>query len=332
MLRPTTHNYPVNGKKTLLVTVLYNSEPMLAPWLAGVRRLCEGSAYPIQASVVDNASDDGTVEKLRGMLQPEDPIRLIAHHQNVGWGAGNNIGLQTIDPVNLASFDAVVFLNPDVILPTEAHDAMRAALLEDPQVGGVIPQMVDDQGTIRIPAFPNFTATDSILGVFGWRGRHSSRWQRAHSDGTIQDLHGGYAEGSCVMIRQAALQQAGPFDETFFMYFDDTDLTHRLVKAGYHIQYRPEAVATDLPGKGSRTRIDRAENRLDRYVHYLASELPYYKKWHGRQIAIWLARYKLYIDLPMRSLIWRFRHGSKGLRKRCASIVRAFLANQKESI
>ncbi|MEE2888210.1 MAG: glycosyltransferase family 2 protein [Planctomycetota bacterium] len=316
--------------KTLLVTVLYNSEPVLADWLSGVRQLCEDSASPILASVVDNASDDDTVAKLREMLRPDDPIRLTVHDHNAGWGAGNNVGLQAIGESDLESFSAVVFLNPDVILPAAAHDAMCAALAEDPGAGAVVPRLVDHEGSSRVPAFPHFTLADSLLGLLGWRGMRASRWQRPRTLGTIEDLRGGYAEGSCVMVRQTALQKAGPFDETFFMYFDDTDLTRRLDAAGYHLRYLPGAAATDLPGKGSRTRLDAAENRLDRYVYYLASELPYYQKWHGPQTAVWLARFKLWIDLPMRTVIWRLRHGSQGVWRRCRGIIKKFLASHTE--
>lgn len=315
----------MSEQKTLLVTVLHNSEPALAAWLTGVRKLCEESSYPIFASVVDNASSDDTVAMLRGMLRPEDPIQLTAHQDNDGWGAGNNVGLGAIEDSELATFDAVVYLNPDVILPAAAHDAMRAVLSEDPRAGMVVPRLVDEQDHSRVPAFPNFTLADSLLGLIGWRGRRVSRWQRARSLGTIDNLRGGFAEGSCVMVRQAALRAAGPFDETFFMYFDDTDLAHRLAAAGYQLRYVHDCPAIDLPGKGSRTRIDGDENRLDRYVFYLASELSYYEKWHSRRIAIWLARYKLWFDLPLRSIIWRFRHGSRGVWKRCRGIVRDFL-------
>jgi len=229
----------VTDPKTLLVTVLYNSEPVLADWLAGVRQLCEDSASPIFASVVDNASDDDTVAKLREMLRPDDPIRLTVHDHNAGWGAGNNVGLQAIGESDLESFSTVVFLNPDVILPAAAHDAMCAALAEDPGAGAIVPRLVDHEGSSRVPAFPHFTLADSLLGLLGWRGMRASRWQRPRTLGTIEDLRGGYAEGSCVMVRQTALREAGPFDETFFMYFDDTDLTRRLDAAGYHLRYLP---------------------------------------------------------------------------------------------
>jgi len=315
----------------LLVTVLYNSEPVLAEWLSGVRGLCADSDHQVYASVVDNASADDTVARLRDSLTTLDPIRLTAHPQNAGWGGGNNVGLRAYDEPEMASFDAVVFLNPDVILPAAALDSMCHALAEDPAAGAVVPRMVDGQGASRVPAFPHFTLADSLLGLLGWRGRRVSRWQRPRNNGTIDDLDGGYAEGSCVMVRQTALRDAGPFDETFFMYFDDTDLTRRLTAAGYGLRYLPDASAIDLPGKGSRARIDNDENRLDRYVYYLASELRYYKKWHGQQTARWLARFKLWCDLPARTVIWRIRHGSRRVWQACRGVIRQFLASEVQT-
>ena len=132
------------------------------------------------------------------------------------------------------------------------------------------------------------------------------------------------------MVRQTALQDAGPFDETFFMYFDDTDLTLRLTTSGYQLRYLPEANAIDLPGKGSRARIDKDENRLDRYIHYLASELRYYDKWRGRTTARWLARFKLCCDLPARAVIWRIRHGSREVWQKCGDVIREFLTREDQ--
>ncbi len=320
----------MSAQATLLVTVLYNSEPVLDAWLAGVRQLCAESEYPIHLSVVDNASADQTVPRLRGLLRPEDPIRLTAHGENRGWGAGNNLALQAVaDAPDLGPWATVVLLNPDVVLSATAHDAMRAVLDLDPDAGAVVPRLLDDAGKARVPAFPDYTLGDSLLGALGWRGMRSARWQRPRSRGTIADLRGGYAEGSCVMVRYHALQQAGPFDETLFMYFDDTDLTRRLRLAGYQLRYAPEITATDLPGKGSRTRLDRDEQRLDRYVHYLASELLYNQELYGHRGARWLARYKLWFDLPMRAILWRLRgHAPRGeVWRRCRPIIQRYLAS-----
>ncbi len=308
---------------TLLVTVLYNSTPVLTDWLAGVRRLRAESAFPIVTSVVDNASSDDTVARLRAALRDDDAIHLTAHSDNAGWGAGNNRALAASR--DLGPFEVVVFLNPDVILDAPAHDAMRAALAADPLAAAAVPRLRDPDANLRVPAFPNYSLADALLGFAGWRGFKSARWQKPRDAGTIANLHGGYAEGSCVMVRNAALLLAGQFDEAFFMYFDDTDLTRRLVANGDHVLFLPDAIATDLPGKGSRVHTDRAENRLDRYVFYLASELRYYEKLHSRATARALARFKLLVDLPLRSLLWRLRYGIRGTSARCRPIVRDFL-------
>jgi len=175
--------------------------------------------------VVDNGSDDGSVEHLR---QRWPQVRLIEAGRNLGFAAGNNLGIRQ------ARGEYVVLLNNDTRVRPGWLEALVEAAERDPKVGAVTSKLVfmDRPGVIQ--------NAGSLLLSDGSGGDR----------GTGEDDRGQYdreeevfaACGGAALLRRSMLEDVGLLDETFFCYYEDTDLSWRMRLRGWRITYQPAAV------------------------------------------------------------------------------------------
>ena len=309
--RRAAPHYDPGVPRVVVVTVTYNSTPVLPGFLDGFAALAE--CCDVQLCLVDNASGDGTAAAARRLLAERgvDSALVFEQTANAGWGAGNNRGVREAPPCEF-----FLFLNPDVVLDPDALAALLAAVDAEPGAAAAVPRLRAPGGTLRAPVFPWHTLADSVLGMCGWRRLRHRRLQRrlAPRSDTVP-LTAGYAEGSCLLLRAEVLAAIGGFDERFHLFFDDADLGRRLRDAHAGALLVGGAVARDLGGKGSRAAPGgtRADERLQRFVAHLRAELRYYDKWWGRRTARRLALYKKHFELPLRAVWWRLGHGVRGL-------------------
>lgn len=210
-------------------------------------RSVAGAPEAAEVVVVDNASGDGTAE----MVQQEFPgVRLIANESNRGFAAGNN---QAIEATR-APF--VLLLNPD----TEVQEGALAALLdvfaEDERVGAAAPQLLLPDGRVQqscrgfpepIPVLAEAVGLarlfprSKMLGAYRMRG-----WGHDTRREVDQPM------ASALALRREALDEVGPFDEDFPLYFNDVDLCYRLKEAGWKILFEPKAKVLHHHGHSTR--------------------------------------------------------------------------------
>lgn len=223
------------------VVVTFNSRSLLPALLASVD--AAAGAVVCQMIFVDNGSTDGTVDFLRS-LQPA-PL-VVDMGRNAGYAAGLNAGVAAADP-----HDAVLVLNPDVRLGPHCI----AALLSAVQVAGTgiaVPRVTNDRGELtwsmrrRPSALRAFG--DALLGA-----RRAGRYPllgdlisdpRAYDESTVCD----WAEGSVQLISADCWLRCGPWDESFFLYSEETEYDLRAGDAGYRVQLVPKARAVHLGG------------------------------------------------------------------------------------
>jgi N-acetylglucosaminyl-diphospho-decaprenol L-rhamnosyltransferase len=309
--------------QVLIVTVTHNSAAVLPAFLDGVAALARAGSIGVR--LVDNASRDETVALARAAIAQRglgSAVELLPQPDNPGWAAGNNRGLR-----DAPASEFCLLLNPDVTIAPADLEALCDALRADPAAGAAVPRLRTASGA-RVPVFPWPTLGDAVLGVCGWRRWRTRALQRSLAAGTgTRELREGYAEGSCLLLRRAALQAIGPLDERFWLFFDDVDLGRSLQRAGLRTLLVAGAHASEMAAKGSRAApgAGAAEERLARFLAHLRSELRYYDKWHGPRTARALASYKRWFELGLRSASWRLRYGVRGLARRGREIAREAL-------
>lgn len=221
--------------------------------------------------VVDNASGDGSVE----YLQPLFPaVQFIANTDNVGFARANNLALQR------AKGQYILFLNPDTILPeTVAIDCLKF-LESTPNIGGLGVRMLDGSGLFLKESrrgFPSpWVAFCKLSGLTALFPR--TKLFAAYYLGYLPEDRSHPApilSGACFWAAKAALEKTGGFDERYFMYAEDIDLSYRLEQAGYRNYYKADT--TIIHFKGESTLKDL------RYVKLFYKAMSQFRKKHFRK-------------------------------------------------
>jgi GT2 family glycosyltransferase len=203
--------------RAAVVVPNWNGRRWLTGCLDSIARQTHGAAETI---VVDNGSDDGSLELLRTA-----PVRLIELGRNTGFAFAANRGIEA------TACEAVALVNTDVRLAPDWLERTTAALRDHPEASSVACKMVqmDDPGLLY--------DTGDVLrrdGACEQRGRFASDVGRFDGPGEVFSACAGAA-----LYRSEALRAVGGFDERFFAYLEDVDLGLRLRLAGFGCRYEP---------------------------------------------------------------------------------------------
>ncbi len=174
--------------------------------------------------VVDNASTDGSADRL-GDLVPD--VRLIRSAANLGFGGGNNLAAAH------AQGEVLAFLNPDTAVDPGWLRALVEVLDRDPRVGLATSMVLLKASPERVNACGNAMHT---TGLTLCRGMAADRAVYA----VEEDVDA--VSGAAFAMRRSLFEALGGFDEAFFLYMEDTDLSLRARLAGFTCRYVPGSV------------------------------------------------------------------------------------------
>jgi GT2 family glycosyltransferase len=208
----------------------------------------KAAAIECEIIVIDNNSDDGSIE----YLQPKFPyVRFISNNDNIGFSKACNQGYA------IAQSEYILFLNPDTILSENTLHRCINFLDRHKDAGAVGPQILDANGRFlpeskrSLPspsiAFYKLTGIEKIFPTSKIFGKYSLGYLNKDETHEVEILSGAF-----MMIRKAALDKVGCFDERFFMYGEDIDLCHRLSLAGYKIYYLGNTNLLHFRGKSTK--------------------------------------------------------------------------------
>ena len=263
-----------------IIIVSYNTRQMTLDCLRTVEDELRASRLEERSEiwVVDNASSDGSAEAIR---QAFPQVRLIAHSHNAGFGAANNLALRE------AQGKYFLLLNSDAFPKAGALAKLIEYADAHPQIGVVGPQLLNADGSLQVSCwkFPSpARAWLENLGLAAMLPQHPVigdyfRW--AHdSEREVE-----FVIGACLLVRREVYEKVGGFDETFWMYAEETDWQRRIKDAGWKIMFTPQAQVTHLGGASGAgdARINQA---------FWDSQDLYGRKHHGVQglLAARLAR------------------------------------------
>jgi N-acetylglucosaminyl-diphospho-decaprenol L-rhamnosyltransferase len=200
------------------------------------------------------------------------PVRVIRNKENVGVARAWNQG------ITASTGEIVVLLNPDTTVGHDFFERVEVFFEENPPAGVAGPRILDDDGTLQLSAR---TEVSMISGLFG---RTSLLTRLFPKSALVKSQFPAVAEastptkvdwvsGACMAVRRHVLEEVGPLDERFFMYFEDADLCRRAREAGWSVYYLPHVEVTHRAGGSTRSR-PRAIWRLHR------SAFLYHRK-HG---------------------------------------------------
>lgn len=257
--------------KLSIVIVNYNVKELLEQCLISVMKAT--SCICVEIFVVDNNSIDGSISYLKSLF-PD--VCFIANKENVGFSKANN------QAIHKAQGEYILILNPDTLLGETLLERCLAFMDAYPESGAVGVKMIDRAGNFHIESKRSFPSPwNSMCKLTGLSKLfpYSRRFGRYN----LQYLDPDYVHeveilcGAFMLIRKKALDTCGLFDESFFMYGEDIDLSYRILKAGYKNYYLPYPL---LHYKGESTNKDKPE-----YVrHFYGAMVLFYEK-HFNQTA-----------------------------------------------
>lgn len=218
--------------------------------------------------IVDNASSDGTVPHLRKVQRDLPGVRIVFADRNRGYAAGVN------QACRLTGGRDVFLINPDIEL-TEAKPVweLSAVLDQDDQVGVVGPQLEGPGGVIQESArrFPSVLAMGghaSFLRVLPAARRASSRYLAIPGAPVPVDVD--WTTGAAMLIRHAAYEAVGGFDERFFLYLEDCDFCLRCARAGWRTRYVPSVRLRHLHPRASHPDVGSVFTSSARRAHIVS--------------------------------------------------------------
>jgi GT2 family glycosyltransferase len=191
-----------------------------------VDALARQSLAPARVIVVDNASTDGSADGLQERL-PE--LEVIRSDENLGFAAGNNLGVRAA-----ADCEWVALLNPDAFPEPAWLETLVTAAEANPDFTFFGSRL------LRAEAPDELDGAGDVLHVSGMA------WRRGHGDAAAgnglerEEIFSPCA--AAALYHRDAFLGIGGFDESYFCYFEDTDLSFRLRLAGHRCLYVPEAV------------------------------------------------------------------------------------------
>jgi len=259
-----------------VIVVSFNTRDILRACLQRLFSVAEG--LHLQVLVVDNASRDASAD----MVAQEFPdICLIRSGINLGFAAANNLGFLQ------AKGDYVQLLNPDALLEPEALQRALAYMEADPAIGmsGGLLLGKDGQREPSARLFPSLLNELLVLSGLAARypkSRFFGRFDRTWDD-SDRATSVAWVPGAFALMRREALDRVGPFDERFFLYYEEVDLCRRFHAQGWKIMYWPDVVIRHWGGESSKTveNQDFSTSGSQLTLWRMRSELLYYRKHHG---------------------------------------------------
>ncbi len=237
-------------------------------------------------AIIDNGSDDDSAEAIERAVAENGWTgwaRMLRSPINGGFAAGNNLGMRSVEA------ERYMLLNSDACVTPGAIDALLDVFERRPDVGMVGPRIEGPDGRPHDSCFRFRTPISEFLraartGVFD---RALNRFVvAANQPGASVEAQ--WISFACVMIRRAVVEQIGPMDEAYFMYFEDIDYSRQMRRRGWNILHEPAALV--VHSKGGTSSVEAAIARRQRVPqYYYESRTRYFAKFYGGVFGVLLA-------------------------------------------
>lgn len=243
-----------------------------------------------QVIVVDNASNDGSAEAIAAWIDAQPagtPVKLIRSETNTGFSGGHNQGIQACN----AEF--YLLLNSDALLRPGFCATILKTAAAQPDYGLFAPRIEHDDGKVQASCF-RFPGPASELirsANTGYVTRALKKYEVSLGEAP-EPKRIEWASFACILLRGKMLEQIGPMDEGYFLYFEDAEYCLRARRAGWRVFYVPQAVAVHFRGgSGPVKALISKQKRLPAYYYSSRSRFLYQAHGWGGLMAANLAWY-----------------------------------------
>lgn len=263
----------MSALKLSIVIPSWNTRDLLRVCLQTLR---DADLPDHEVIVVDNASADGSAD----MVAIEFPeVRLTREATNTGFAKGCNIGIAQ------ATGEFLLIHNADTEVAPDAVRLMLDALEADPGLGAAAPRLVNQDGSTQggCMAFPGWW-TPLFFGTpieRWWPNSPEMRRYFLRSFDHEHDCDVDQPPAACFLVRHSVIREIGAFDEQFWLFFNDVDLSLRLAKAGYRTRF--VAAAKVMHHVGASTKQFQSM-----HVEWQRNRLAYYRKHFGKLGGRWV--------------------------------------------
>jgi len=208
----------IDNELASIIIVNYNQGKYLKRCIDSLSK----SNYPYETIIVDNCSQDDSAQLIREKFPN---VRLVLNQRNRGYGAGNNLGIK------YAKGKYTVFLNPDTIV-------------EDHWLENLIKPLKDSEKVITTPKILIYdgSAINTCGTINHFTGLTFTRglWENPDSYSNSEFVNG--FSGCCFAVKRRDFEELGGFDENFFLYNEDSELSWRAHLKGFNIMYIPSSI------------------------------------------------------------------------------------------
>lgn len=238
------------------VVVSYNVRELLLDCVQSLVE-CQRAGALHEIVIIDSASSDGSSDAVREAF----PDVTVIDAPNRGYGAGANLG------VAASSGEYVLVLNPDTIVPAHTCSTLAYELHANPSIAVAAPGIRYPNGDLQ-PSRRRFPTRltpifESTIFAQWWPDNPWSRRYYLHDrpENATQEVD--WVVGACLMVRRAAIDHVGGFDESFWMYCEEIEWCWRFQRHGWKARYLPGVEIVHHEGASSRQDVSRRQHAFD---------------------------------------------------------------------
>jgi N-acetylglucosaminyl-diphospho-decaprenol L-rhamnosyltransferase len=260
-----------------IVIVSYNVRCFLEQCLYSIEKATAACSITVEVIVIDNCSTDESIAYLQQKF-PE--VIFIGNQENVGYAKANNQGWRQ------AKGEIVLFLNPDTIISEESLKQSIEVLEEYKDVGAVGVRMVDGSGEylpeskrgLPTPE-ASFYKLTGLIHLFP-NSEKIAHYYMGHLNNKM-NYEVFVLAGAYMMVRKSVLEKTDGFDEQFFMYGEDVDLSYRIQKSGYKNVYIGKTSIIHFKGESTKKDV--------KYIKQFYSAMRLFARKHFTEQSWWLS-------------------------------------------
>jgi len=275
-----------------VIIVSYNTKDITLQCVDKLTKSLQKGTLKYEVLIVDNNSHDGSAESIKELTN--DPhIKAIFNTENTGFGKPNNQALK------IAKGKYVLYLNSDVYVPESSFlDELITQMEKNQTIGALTVRVNLASGDIDPASHRGFPTVWRSLSYYSGLEKLTAKIP------LINKLFGGYhltylplstrheidtPTGAFYLARKDILDTLKGFDEVFFMYGEDIDLSYRIKRLGYSIIYDPTYTVLHLKNQSGIKRKNNTEIQKKTKNYFYDSMIIFYRKHYETQYPRWIS-------------------------------------------